>query len=111
MNKTLTTTSEMTVLGQLAGFVGKHVSAMSPDGGIIDGVVSGVTLLDGSPILTVGSNQVDIRSVFAISDGAAAPTEPEPTPASTTPPTETATTAPPTTTDEPAADQKPQPVG
>jgi flagellar basal-body rod modification protein FlgD len=111
MNQTLTTTSEMTVLGQLASFVGKHVTAMSPDGGTIDGVVSGVTLLDGSPILTVGSNQVDIRSVFSITDAAGAPTAPDPTPASTTQPTQTATTPPATTTDEPAADQKPQPVG
>lgn len=69
INRTLTQTSEMTVLGQMAGFVGKQVEAMSSDGtGVVTGIVSGVTLIEGSAVLTVGDKQVDVRNVYSIAD-------------------------------------------
>jgi flagellar basal-body rod modification protein FlgD len=82
MNRTMSAVSEMTVLGQLASFVGKQVSAVQ-NGTTVEGVVSGVTLVDGTPRLIVGDKQIDIQSVFAISAPPA--TEPEATPPPPTP--------------------------
>jgi flagellar basal-body rod modification protein FlgD len=80
MNKTLTAVSEMTVLGQLASFVGKHVTAVS-GGATVAGLVSGVTLVDGAPKLIVGDKQVDLQAVYEISEAPETPPAPEPVPA------------------------------
>lgn len=80
LNRTVAATSEMTVLGQLANYVGKQVSAMGPDGEAIEGIVSAVTVVDGSAILTVGDEQVDLRSVYQISEPPPAAEQPVDTP-------------------------------
>ena len=103
MNATLSSVSEMTVLGQLAGFVGKHVGAIH-QGVTVEGIVAGVTLVDGTPRLLVGDQQVDIHSVFEISS-AEPPAPPEPAP--TTPVQE----QPPAATQPEPTPTTPQPVG
>lgn len=104
MNRTLTQSSELSVLGQLAGYIGKRVTAIDrAANGTIDGNVTGVSLVDGNPMLTVNGQAVDVRDVFAISQAEAASaaaitssaTPPEPAAGGPLPPTEPAPSAPP----------------
>jgi flagellar basal-body rod modification protein FlgD len=95
LNKTMTQASEMTVLGQMASFVGKEVEAMGKEG-VVKGVVTGVTLVEGSAVLTVGDSQVDVRNVYAIKEREVATETPAPTPPVTTEPPEPATSTEPT---------------
>ncbi len=86
MNQTLTASAELTTLGQLATFVGKQVVAISNDGeGLVEGVVTGVTIVDGTPMLAVNGGYVDVRNVMSINAAAAEPAEPEVPPASDPP--------------------------
>lgn len=102
MNATLTQSSELSVLGQLAGYIGKHVAALSSDGtSTIEGTVSGVTILDGNPTLTVDGQNVAVSSVFSITAPDATPDTSAPAPdapsapAQPDPATETQPTTPP----------------
>ncbi len=67
LNQAIAGLAEMSVLGQMASFIGKHVSAIDhASHETIEGVVSGVSIVDGAPKLTVDGKQVDVRDVYAI---------------------------------------------
>jgi flagellar basal-body rod modification protein FlgD len=91
LNRTVAAANEMTILGQLASFVGKEVEALGGSSGTIKGVVTGVTLIDGSAVLTVGDEQVDVRNVFAIRDAPPVETDDTTTETDTDTDTETET--------------------
>ncbi|ACZ37980.1 MAG: flagellar hook capping FlgD N-terminal domain-containing protein [Sphaerobacter thermophilus] len=67
MNETLSTLVEMSVLAQTASLIGRHVTALDPSGGgVIKGVVSDVTIHEGTPVLNVGGTAVPLAHVVSI---------------------------------------------
>ncbi|MBX5446284.1 flagellar hook capping FlgD N-terminal domain-containing protein [Sphaerobacter sp.] len=67
MNETLSILAEMSLLAQTASLIGRHVTALDPSsGGVIKGVVSDVTIQDGTPILNVGGTAVALAHVVSI---------------------------------------------
>ncbi len=87
------------LLGEAAGLIGKQVDAKLPDGTLVSGVVSRVNMIDGKPLLVVGTNTIALDLITNVG-GTAAPTTGATTPTTatapapgTTPTTGTAPTA------------------
>ena len=57
----------MQTLTQASSFIGKEVSWYDINGDVATGVVDSVEIIDGSPMLIVGDEMVDVSYIFAIS--------------------------------------------
>jgi flagellar basal-body rod modification protein FlgD len=69
MNAHLTDMMTTQSLSQASALIGKQVETA---GGAVSGVVTGVTMVDGSPKLTVGEDQVALKDVVSVLASAAA---------------------------------------
>ena len=73
LNQAMDVLRGLSELSQASALIGKQVSAVTPEGTPVEGVVASVTMVNGLPMLDIAGRSIDLYNVVKVSASATPP--------------------------------------